>query len=87
MYSLFAQELKAKSFNARKRFQLAIICVRAVIRIKRLHNTPEPLSTQIVCTDPYRIKVLRKVTAYTMWLDDVYGLYAYYLETFIFPRR
>ncbi|XP_014483651.1 PREDICTED: phosphorylase b kinase gamma catalytic chain, skeletal muscle/heart isoform isoform X3 [Dinoponera quadriceps] len=54
-------ELKAKSFNARKRFQLAIICVRAVIRIKRLHSTPEPLSTQIVCTDPYRIKVLRKV--------------------------
>ncbi|XP_017885777.1 phosphorylase b kinase gamma catalytic chain, skeletal muscle/heart isoform isoform X3 [Ceratina calcarata] len=54
-------ELKAKSFNARKRFQLAIICVRAVVRIKRLHTTPEPLSTQVACTDPYRIKVLRKV--------------------------
>ncbi|XP_020287179.1 phosphorylase b kinase gamma catalytic chain, skeletal muscle/heart isoform isoform X2 [Pseudomyrmex gracilis] len=54
-------ELKAKSFNARKRFQLAIICVRAVIRIKRLHITPEPLSTQVACTDPYRIKLLRKV--------------------------
>ncbi|CAL7944260.1 unnamed protein product [Xylocopa violacea] len=54
-------ELKAKSFNARKRFQLAIICVRAVVRIKRLHNTPEPLSTQVACSDPYRIKILRKV--------------------------
>ncbi|XP_018339025.1 PREDICTED: phosphorylase b kinase gamma catalytic chain, skeletal muscle/heart isoform isoform X2 [Trachymyrmex septentrionalis] len=54
-------ELKAKSFNARKRFQLAIICVRAVIRIKRLHITPEPLSTHVACTDPYRIKILRKV--------------------------
>ncbi|XP_011696557.1 PREDICTED: phosphorylase b kinase gamma catalytic chain, skeletal muscle/heart isoform isoform X2 [Wasmannia auropunctata] len=54
-------ELKAKSFNARKRFQLAIICVRAVIRIKRLHITPEPLSTQVACIDPYRIKILRKV--------------------------
>ncbi|KAK9308515.1 hypothetical protein QLX08_001507 [Tetragonisca angustula] len=54
-------ELKAKSFNARKRFQLAILCVRAVIRIKHLHNTPEPLSTHVACTDPYRIKVLRKV--------------------------
>ncbi|XP_076665221.1 phosphorylase kinase gamma isoform X2 [Andrena cerasifolii] len=54
-------ELKAKSFNARKRFQLAIICVRAVVRIKRLHTTPEPLSTHVACTDPYRIKVLRKV--------------------------
>ncbi|EGI67480.1 Phosphorylase b kinase gamma catalytic chain, skeletal muscle isoform [Acromyrmex echinatior] len=39
--SQLALELKAKSFNARKRFQLAIICVRAVIRIKRLHITPE----------------------------------------------
>ncbi|XP_076181264.1 phosphorylase kinase gamma isoform X2 [Ptiloglossa arizonensis] len=54
-------ELKAKSFNARKRFQLAIICVRAVIRIKQLHITPEPLSTHVACTDPYRIKILRKV--------------------------
>ncbi|XP_043270270.1 phosphorylase b kinase gamma catalytic chain, skeletal muscle/heart isoform isoform X2 [Venturia canescens] len=54
-------ELKAKSFDARKRFQLAIICVRAVVRIKRLHNTPEPLSTLVAREDPYRIKVLRKV--------------------------
>ncbi|XP_035724019.1 phosphorylase b kinase gamma catalytic chain, skeletal muscle/heart isoform-like isoform X3 [Vespa mandarinia] len=54
-------ELKAKSFNARRRFQLAILCVRAVIRIKRLHITPEPLSTQVACTDPYRIKILRKI--------------------------
>ncbi|KAK0165355.1 hypothetical protein PV328_003874 [Microctonus aethiopoides] len=54
-------ELKAKSFNARKRFQLAIICIRAVVRIKRLHTTPEPLSTLVARTDPYRIKVLRKV--------------------------
>ncbi|KAL2748855.1 hypothetical protein V1477_002975 [Vespula maculifrons] len=65
LYSLnsfkFAQELKAKSFNARRRFQLAILCVRAVIRIKRLHITPEPLSTQVACTDPYRIKILRKI--------------------------
>ncbi|XP_011298281.1 phosphorylase b kinase gamma catalytic chain, skeletal muscle/heart isoform isoform X2 [Fopius arisanus] len=54
-------ELKAKSFNARKKFQLAILTVRAVIRIKRLHTTPEPLSTLVAREDPYRIKVLRKV--------------------------
>ncbi|XP_046834613.1 phosphorylase b kinase gamma catalytic chain, liver/testis isoform isoform X4 [Vespa velutina] len=59
--SQLALELKAKSFNARRRFQLAILCVRAVIRIKRLHITPEPLSTQVACTDPYRIKILRKI--------------------------
>ncbi|XP_063989589.1 phosphorylase b kinase gamma catalytic chain, skeletal muscle/heart isoform isoform X2 [Diachasmimorpha longicaudata] len=54
-------ELKAKSFNARKKFQLAILTVRAVIRIKRLHTTPEPLSTLVAREDPYRIKILRKV--------------------------
>ncbi|XP_043481501.1 phosphorylase b kinase gamma catalytic chain, skeletal muscle/heart isoform isoform X1 [Leptopilina heterotoma] len=59
--SQLALELKAKSFNARKKFQLAILCVRAVIRIKRLHTTPEPLSISVACDDPYRIKVLRKV--------------------------
>ncbi|XP_012289165.1 phosphorylase b kinase gamma catalytic chain, skeletal muscle/heart isoform isoform X1 [Orussus abietinus] len=59
--SQLALELKARSFNARKRFQLAIICVRAVIRIKRLHTTPEPLSAHVARTDPYRIKLLRKV--------------------------
>lgn len=60
-FSYSTQELKAKSFDARKCFQLAIICVRAAIRIKRLHTTPEPLSTLVARTDPYRIKVLRKV--------------------------
>ncbi|XP_014300295.1 phosphorylase b kinase gamma catalytic chain, skeletal muscle/heart isoform isoform X1 [Microplitis demolitor] len=59
--SQLALELKAKSFDARKRFQLAILCVRAVVRIKRLHTTPEPLSTLVARDDPYRIKVLRKV--------------------------
>ncbi|XP_033207061.1 phosphorylase b kinase gamma catalytic chain, skeletal muscle/heart isoform isoform X1 [Belonocnema kinseyi] len=59
--SQLALELKAKSFNARKRFQLAILCVRAVIRIKRLHTTPEALSISVACEDPYRIKILRKV--------------------------
>ncbi|XP_046738716.1 phosphorylase b kinase gamma catalytic chain, skeletal muscle/heart isoform isoform X2 [Diprion similis] len=54
-------ELKARSFNARKRFQLAIICVRAVVRIKRLHTTPETMSANVARTDPYRIKLLRKV--------------------------
>lgn len=57
----FWQELKAKSFNARKKFQLAILTVRACVRIKRLHTTPEPLSTLVAREDPYRIKVLRKV--------------------------
>ncbi|KAF7993302.1 hypothetical protein HCN44_006362 [Aphidius gifuensis] len=59
--SQLALELKAKSFNARRKFQLVITLVRAAVRIKRLHTTPEPLSTLVAREDPYRIKILRKV--------------------------
>lgn len=47
-------------FNARHTFQLAILAVRAMIRIKRLRFTPEPLSIDIAKEDPYRLKTLRK---------------------------
>ncbi|XP_026277244.1 phosphorylase b kinase gamma catalytic chain, skeletal muscle/heart isoform isoform X3 [Frankliniella occidentalis] len=53
--------LKACAFNARKKFQFAILVVRATIRIKRLRFTPEPLSVGVARVDPYRIKILRKV--------------------------
>ncbi|XP_069677639.1 phosphorylase b kinase gamma catalytic chain, skeletal muscle/heart isoform isoform X4 [Periplaneta americana] len=53
-------EMKSRTFNARKMFQYAIVCVRAVVRIKRLRYTPEPLSMEVARVDPYRIKVLRK---------------------------
>lgn len=52
---------KGRVFNARKTFQFGILCVRAVIRLKRLKFTPEPLSIEIAQTDPYRMKTLRKV--------------------------
>jgi hypothetical protein len=42
-------------------FQYAILCVRAMVRIRRLRFTPEPLSMDVARVDPYRIKVLRKV--------------------------
>jgi phosphorylase kinase gamma subunit len=47
-------------FNARKTFQMALLVVRAMVRIKRLKNTPEPLSVEVSRYDPYRIKTLRK---------------------------
>lgn len=59
--SQMALEMKSRTFNARKMFQYAIVCVRAVVRIKRLRYTPEPLSMEVARVDPYRIKVLRKV--------------------------
>ncbi|GFG31053.1 hypothetical protein Cfor_11437 [Coptotermes formosanus] len=59
--SQMALEMKSRTFNARKMFQYAILCVRAMVRIKRLRFTPEPLSMDVAQIDPYRIKVLRKV--------------------------
>lgn len=49
-------------FNARKTFQLAIRCVRALIRIKNYRYTPEVLSVDIIRVEPYKIKMLRKVS-------------------------
>lgn len=51
-------------FNARKKFQFAILCVRAMIRIQRLRYTPEPLNIEEALRDPYRVKVLRKVSCF-----------------------
>ncbi|XP_037918672.1 phosphorylase b kinase gamma catalytic chain, skeletal muscle/heart isoform isoform X4 [Hermetia illucens] len=56
------KELRKQSrFNARKKFQFAILVVRAMIRIKRLRYTAEPLRVDEAIRDPYRVKVLRKV--------------------------
>ncbi|XP_013794112.1 phosphorylase b kinase gamma catalytic chain, skeletal muscle/heart isoform-like isoform X2 [Limulus polyphemus] len=52
---------KGRKFNAKKTFQFGILCVRAMVRLKRLKHTPEPLSIDVACSDPYRIKTLRKV--------------------------
>ncbi|XP_037512495.1 phosphorylase b kinase gamma catalytic chain, liver/testis isoform isoform X2 [Rhipicephalus sanguineus] len=53
--------MQKRAFNARKTFQFGILCVRALVRIRRLRYTPEPLSLNIARTNPYRIKTLRKV--------------------------
>lgn len=52
---------RQSQFNARKKFQFAILCVRAMIRIQRLRFTPEALDFEEAMRDPYRVKVLRKV--------------------------
>ncbi|KAH8235860.1 hypothetical protein KR032_009678 [Drosophila birchii] len=56
-----AQLRKQSRFNARKKFQFAILVIRAVIRIRRLRYTAEPLHVEEAIRDPYRVKVLRKV--------------------------
>lgn len=60
--SLRAEDVTAgRKFEAKKAFRFGILCIRALIRIRRLRYTPEPLSLEIARTDPYRIKTLRKV--------------------------
>ncbi|XP_053951758.1 phosphorylase b kinase gamma catalytic chain, skeletal muscle/heart isoform isoform X2 [Anastrepha ludens] len=56
-----AQLRKQSRFNARKKFQFAILVIRAMIRIRRLRYTAEPLRVEEAIRDPYRVKVLRKV--------------------------
>ncbi|XP_067636991.1 probable serine/threonine-protein kinase fhkC isoform X2 [Eurosta solidaginis] len=57
----YAQLRKQNRFSARKKFQYAILVIRAVIRIRRLRYTAEPLRVEEAIRDPYRVKVLRKV--------------------------
>lgn len=52
---------RQSQFNARKKFHYAILCVRAMVRIKRLRYTLEPLKVEDAMYDPYRVKILRKV--------------------------
>lgn len=59
---------KQSQFNARKKFQYAMLCVRAMVRIKRLKYTAEPLNAEDAMRDPYRVKVLRKVNILSMIL-------------------
>ncbi|XP_055324415.1 phosphorylase b kinase gamma catalytic chain, skeletal muscle/heart isoform isoform X4 [Sitodiplosis mosellana] len=61
-HPFFTTTLRRQSqFNARKKFQYAILCVRAMVRIKRLRYTIEPLRMEDSLKDPYRVKILRKV--------------------------
>ncbi|KAI4455029.1 ovarian-specific serine/threonine-protein kinase lok-related [Holotrichia oblita] len=53
--------LQQRKFDARQKFKLAILVVRAMVRLQRLRFTPEPLSVTVAKSDPYRIKILRKV--------------------------
>ncbi|XP_030754974.1 phosphorylase b kinase gamma catalytic chain, skeletal muscle/heart isoform [Sitophilus oryzae] len=59
--SELALKLQTSKFNARRKFKLAILFVRAMVRIQRLRFTPEPMSVDTARTDPYRIKLLRKI--------------------------
>lgn len=63
--SLLAKQIKIRPFNARKKFLYAILVVRVIIRI--IHLLPcstGKISVTLAKQDPYRHKVLRKVSFY-----------------------
>lgn len=71
---------RQSQFNARKKFQYAILCVRAMVRIKRLRYTIEPLRMEDSLKDPYRVKVLRKVK----YIEDLLKMIEKLILKFIF---
>lgn len=62
LISCLLQRVEQRKFNPRQKFKWAILVVRSMIRLQRLRFTPEPLSVAVAQTDPYRIKILRKVS-------------------------
>lgn len=61
-FTPFKQKRRQSLFNARKKFLFAILVVRAMVRIRRLRFTAEPLKLEDALRDPYRVKILRKVS-------------------------
>lgn len=78
------QQRRQSQFNARKKFHYAILCVRAMVRIRRLRFTLEPLKVEDAMYDPYRVKILRKVSFYFR-RHIIYCAYSQYY--FNFRRR
>ncbi|CAG0888469.1 unnamed protein product [Darwinula stevensoni] len=53
---------QGKKFDARRMFHFGILCVRSMVRLKRLRYTPEPISISMARNDPYKLRTIRKVT-------------------------
>lgn len=72
------QKTQVIKFNARKAFKLAILCVRVLIRIRHYRFTPEVLNMDIIRVEPYKIKILRKVS----WLECLTVSRLFFLMSF-----
>jgi len=61
--SKLAKQIKVRPFNARKKFLYAILVVRVVIRLLQLLPcSTGKISVSLIKQDPYRHKILRKVS-------------------------
>jgi len=53
--------LNTPIFDARRRFRVAVVQVRFLVRLQRLRQTPQPLALRLAATQPYAMKEFRKV--------------------------
>lgn len=61
--SQLAKQIKVRPFNARKKFLYAMLVVRVMIRLLRLLPcSTGKISVRFAKQDPYRHKILRKVS-------------------------
>lgn len=50
-----------KPFIGKKKFKTAIICIRAIVRLRLHKYQAERFDIDIACKDPYKVRALRKV--------------------------
>lgn len=61
--SKLAKQIKVRPFNARKKFLYVILVVRVMIRLLRLLPcSTGKISVNLAKEDPYRHKIMRKVS-------------------------
>lgn len=48
------------NFNAKRMFRVGLLCVKFMIRFRRLRFTPEPLSLAEARVNPYAMRMFRK---------------------------
>lgn len=71
--SKLAKQIKIQPFNPRKKFLYAILVVRVMIRLLNLLPcTTGKISINLIEKDPYRHKVMRKVSKYISYLNFVF---------------
>lgn len=69
------QKSPPPKFNPRLALRVGMICVRFLVRFRRLKETPEPLSLSTCQTNPYQMRVLRKI------IDQAaFGVYSHWVK-------
>uniref|UniRef100_A0A1I8FTP6 phosphorylase kinase n=2 Tax=Macrostomum lignano TaxID=282301 RepID=A0A1I8FTP6_9PLAT len=62
------QELPRLSFDPRSRFRSAILAVRCLCRLSRLHSAPSRLDIRRLRSDPYSVRAMRRLIDSTAFL-------------------